>query len=526
MLSTHLLSAALLAPAPVATCESLAALDLPGATITAAVSVPAGTSAFPGEEALPAFCRVSGRIKPSADSDIAFEVWMPAAGWDGRFTGVGNGGFGGSIGPREYATMARAVRRGRAAAATDTGHRGSPVDASWAAGHPEKVVDFGHRAIHEMTVKAKAVIAAFYGTPPHHSYFAACSNGGRQALMEAQRYPGDYDGILAGAPANFWTHLLAQAAWDTQAMLGDPAAYIPAGKLPAIEAAALSACDRLDGVADRVVDDPTRCAFDPAVLVCKGAESDACLTSAQAATLRKLYAGPRTPRGKVVHPGHVPGGETGPDGWALWLTGPAPGRSLESVYAHAFFRHMVFEKADWEVRAFDLQRDTAVADARLAAVLNATDPDLGPFRKRGGKLVVWHGWCDAAISPLNSIDYYRSVVARMGAAEAEAFVRLYMVPGLQHCADGPGPDGFLGASALRDDPGHDMLAALERWVEQGVAPGPIVAAKYRRASDPSSGVVRTRPLCPYPQVARWKGSGSTDEAASFACTGPGAAGPR
>jgi feruloyl esterase len=333
--------------------------------------------------------------------------------------------------------------------------------------------------------------------------------------MEAQRYPQDYDGILAGAPASHWTHLLAQGAWDMQATLGDPAAYFPASKLPAIEAAVLASCDAADGVTDGVLDDPTRCTFKPASLLCRGAESDTCLTAPQAAALEKLYAGPRTSKGPV-HPGHVPGAETGPESWSLWVTGPAPGKSLIHTFATGFFRHMVFEREDWDVRSFDLERDTAIADTKLAGTLNATNPDLGPFRKRGGKLILWHGWADAPISPLSSIDYYESVVKRMGARDAESFVRLYMVPGLQHCDGGPGPTGFRDAGALRHDPEHDMAEALERWVEDGTAPGPIVAARYKPGAIPRE-VVRTRPLCPYPQVARWKGSGSTDEAANFAC---------
>ena len=384
------------APAFGATCESLAKLALPATTI-AAQSVAAGSLALPEGPPianLPALCRVTGSLKPSADSDIQFEVWLPVSGWNGKFKGIGNGGFAGSMGLR---SLGRAVSAGYAAAATDTGHRADDIDATWALGHPEKVIDFGYRAIHEMTVTGKAIAAAFYGRPPQHAYFHACSNGGRQALMEAQRFPTDYDGIVAGAPANHWTHLLAQAAWDLQATTADPAAYIPASKLPAIEAATLAQCDAADGVRDGVVDDPRACAFRPATLLCQSTAADSCLTAPQVAALEKLYAGPRTASGQV-HPGHVPGGALGPESWALWVTGPAAGKSLIATFGTQFFRNMVFEDATWDPRTFQLERDTQKADDKLSRVLNATDPDLSAFRRQGGKLIVYHGWSDPAIS--------------------------------------------------------------------------------------------------------------------------------
>jgi feruloyl esterase len=504
------------APAPSATCESLSKLALPATTIARAQAVPAGPLTMPpGPPAdVPAFCRVSGSIKPSADSDIQFEVWLPAAGWNGKFKGTGNGGFAGDMNLR---SLARAIANGYAAAATDTGHHAEGTDAGWALGHPEKVVDYGYRAIHEMTVAGKAIAAAFYGRPVQRAYFHSCSNGGRQALMEAQRFPGDYDGIIAGAPANDFTHLLAQAVWNRQATEADPAAYIPASKVPAIEAATLAQCDAKDGVADGVVDDPSACALSTASLLCRGAASDTCLTAPQLAALDKLYAGPRTPAGQV-HPGLVAGGATGPGSWPLWITGPEAGKSLIGTFGTQFFRNMVFEDPAWDYRSFQLERDSKAADAKLARLLNATDPDLTAFRQRRGKLIVWHGWSDPAISPLNAIAYYESVKAKMGASEADAFVRLFMLPGVQHCDGGPGPTGFNGTSALTSDPEHDVNLAIERWVEAGVAPAQIIAAKYKTGSDPASGLVRTRPLCPYPQVARYKGSGSTDDAASFLCT--------
>lgn len=506
-----------------ATCEDLVSLKLPDTTITLAQSVAAGAFtpppdpfAFPPAvpfKDVPAFCRVTGVIKPTSDSNIQFEVWMPTAGWNGKLQGIGNGGFAGSI---PYGALSLPIARGYSIATTDTGHVGG--DASWALAHPEKVVDFGHRAIHETAVKAKAILRAFYGEGPLHSYFSSCSNGGRQALMEAQRYPEDYDGIIAGAPANFWTHLLAAAAWNVQ-VLNAAGGYIPASKLKAIEAAALAACDARDGLVDGVIDVPTKCGFDPATLLCQGSESDSCLTEPQVAALKKIYTGPRNSQGEQVFPGYPPGSETGPGGWGLWITGAKPGGSLLSFFSSQYFRNMVFEDASWDPNSFNLDRDVKLADEKTGQILNATDPNLTAFQQRGGKLILYHGWNDAAIPAENTINYYRSVVARLGQRDADRFVRLYLVPGMQHCADGPGPNSFGQAGpSIRADAEHDISLALERWVEKGVAPGPIIAAK--RAPDPAKGVVRTRPLCPYPQVARWKGTGSIDDAANFVCVTP------
>ncbi len=479
-----------------ATCESLVKLVLPNATVTLAQTVAAGTFAPPKGQPirdLPSFCRVTGDIHPVAEESLmAFEVWIPSSGWNGKFYGIGNGGYAGSIG---YGALANAVRHGDAAASTDTGHTattGEP-NASWALGHPQKIIDFGYRAIHETAVKGKAIAAAFYGSAVRHAYFNSCSNGGRQALMEAQRYPEDYDGIVAGAPANYWTHLLTEAMWDVQA-LSQPGSYIPAAKLPAIADAVVAACDALDGVKDGVIDDPSQCHFDVSTLLCKGAESDACLNAPQVEALRKLYAGP----GPRIFPGHAMGGESGPGGWAAWVTGPAPGKSLGFEFGTQFFKNMVYQDAAWDYHTFDLQRDAKKADEKMAHDLNADDADLKLFAHRGGKLILYHGWSDPAISPYNTVDYYNRVAAKLKAKETASSVRLYMAPGMQHCGGGPGPNTF------------DMNQPIETWVEQGVPPGPIVATRPGRS----------RPLCPYPEVARWKGSGSTDDAANFSCVLP------
>jgi tannase/feruloyl esterase len=500
-----------------ATCEGMAELKLPDTTITAAQSIAAGAfttptgSAAPYKE-LPSFCRVAGVIKPTNDSEIKFEVWLPSSNWNGKFHGIGNGGFAGSI---SYTGLAGALARGYATASTDTGHSGG--DASWALGHPEKLVDYGHRAIHEMTEKAKLVIKAFYGDGPKRSYFASCSNGGRQALMEAQRYPNDYDGIIAGAPANAFSQILTGFAWNMQSLLNDPASYIPAKKLKAIEAAALAGCDARDGVKDGVLDDPTKCGFDPAVLLCKGAETDECLTEKQVAALKNIYAGPRNAKGQQIIPGFAPGGETGPGGWTGWITGAAPTSAAQFFFSTQAFKNMVYNNPNWDYKTFDLERDGKAADEKLASVLNATDPNLKAFSARGGRLIIYHGWNDAALPPVNTINYFQSVVSKLGQRQANGFMRLYMAPGVQHCAGGPGPDTFgQMVTSAQSDPQHDLTLALERWVEQGVAPEQVIATK-RQGANPQAQALRTRPLCPYPQVARYKGSGSTDEAANFNC---------
>jgi len=500
------------------TCEKLSGLKLANTTITSAQAVASGSftpatgSPAPFKE-LPAFCRITGVIKPTADSDIKFEVWMPIAGWNKKFQGIGNGGFAGYI---AYPELAAALARGYASASTDTGH--TRQDATWALGHPEKIVDYGYRAVHEMTNKSKAIINAFYGNAPKRSYFSSCSNGGRQALMEAQRYPDDYDGLIAGAPANYFTHFFAGFAWNQQALMSDSASYIPASKLKAIEAAALRACDARDGVTDGVIDDPRRCNFDPSILLCKGAESDDCLTEKQIATLKKIYEGPRDSRGQPIIPGFVPGGESEAGGWDRLIFGAAPGKSGESSFATQAFANMIHNDAGWDLKTFNLEKDTRLADEKMAAILNATDPNLDAFRARGGKLILYHGWSDAALSPLNTINYFESVVRKLGRRDSASFVRLFMLPGMQHCGGGRGPDTF-GAfvPGAQRDSGHDISLALERWVEEGKAPNQIIATKLE-GSGPKSKIIRTRPLCLYPQVARYKGSGSTDDAANFVCT--------
>jgi len=495
--------------APPVSCDSLAFLKIDQTTIALAQRVATGAFAPPGRggapsgpgaafAALPAFCRVAAAIHPTPDSDIQFEAWMPLEGWNGRFQGVGNGGLAGSI---SYPAMAAALRAGYATASTDTGHAQEPGgDARWALGHPEKIRDFGYRAVHEMTVKAKAILAAFYGSDPRHSYWNGCSEGGNQALSEAQRYPSDYDGILAGAPANYTTHLQAGGNWIAQAIHSDPASFIPASKLPAIARAVMAACDAADGVTDGLLEDPRACRFDPAVLACKDADAPDCLAPPQIQGLKKVYDGARNPRtGEQVFPGYMRGGELG---WGSWIVGTdVPPRNAQHGIQAPFFRNFVFDDPNWDWKTFDFDKGVALADRKVGGDVNQINPDLKKFQDHGGKLIQYHGWSDPAISPLNTVNYFASVQTKMG--NTQDFYRLFMMPGVGHCSGGSGPSDF------------DRMAVITDWVENGKAPEQIVASHTTGGK-----VDRTRPLCAWPKIAKYKGSGSTDEAASFTCVLP------
>jgi hypothetical protein len=515
---------------PNLSCDKLATLQIPNAIITSAKSFPTGTYTPSASDSgdsnfvaasskLPGFCRVMVKATPSADSNIVIEIWLPLVGWNGKLQGIGNGGFAGSY---DIPGLAAFMSKGYASVATDTGHTGSGIDASWALGHPEKVADFGNRAIHEMTRVAKLVVAQFYSSAASHSYFAACSDGGREALMEAQRYPGDYDGILAGAPANNWSSLLSSAVTDTQALTATPASFIPQKKIPAIAQAVLTQCDSLDGVSDGILNDPRQCKFDPVTIECKnGEDTEQCLTAAQVTSLKAIYGGLKNEHGQTIFPGYLPGTETGEEGWGLWITGPAPGRSLMAAFGNGFYSDMVYEKADWDLKSFRVETGLPLAREKTALALDSVDPNLKPFYSRGGKLIVYHGWNDPAIPALSTVNYYHQVVETVGLATAEAFVRLYMVPGMQHCSGGVGPDSFGQSPWWNPDPGYNVRTALELWVEKGSAPAAIIATKTADDS-PGAGSAQatpamTRPLCPFPQVAQYKGSGDTNAAENFVC---------
>ena len=495
VLSVGLVMGALMHAAP-GSCEGLASMKLAGGTITMAQAVAADGLTVPAGRGrgaisnLPAFCRVSATLTPSSDSEIKMELWLPASGWNGKFEANGNGGWTGSI---SQATLAAGLEHGYAAAMSDLGHEGG--SASFAVGHPEKLVDFGYRAAHEMTVAAKAIIAAYYTQPLQESYWTGCSAGGRSALMEAQRYPTDFDGIVAGSPGLDWTGRAFHAVWIAQAAHKTEASYIPREKYALIHNAVLAACDARDGVKDGVLEDPTTCHFDPKQLECKSGDGADCLTAAQVETARTIYSPVVNPRTKdTIFPGFEPGSE---NGW-----GTMAGPRLFSIGGD-FFKFIVFNDPNWDYRTFDFDSGVARAE-KVAGFLDAKDADLEAFRNHGGKLIQYHGWADPQIAPGSSVRYYKKVLDTMGgAAKVESFYRLFMVPGMAHCGGGDGTSSF------------DMLTALERWKEQGKAPGQIPAARVREGK-----VDRTRPLCPYPQVAKYKGTGSTDEAANFVCAAP------
>jgi len=481
-----------------ASCESLATLALPNTTITSAQLVDAGAFRPPnqtgtprGFATLPAFCRVAATLAPSSDSDIKIEVWLPASNWNGKFQAVGNGAFNGNI---AYPALATALARGYAAASTDTGHVGG--SASFALGHPEKVIDFGYRAVHEMTVSGKAIVAAHYGTGPRFSYWSGCSAGGRQGLKAAQRFPADFDGIVAGAPGLDWTGRASQAARVAHALQREEAARLPEAQLALLGTAALQACDSKDGVKDGVVSDPQRCTFDPAVLQCNGAEGAACLTPAQVRAAKLIYSPLMNPGTKREISGLFPGSELG---WTeLGWSASARTTALDQ------FRFLVFKDPAWEIQRFDAATDVTRAEEADGGTLNALDPNLTAFIARGGKLIQYHGWSDPQISPGASVQYYDQVVkARGGADKVHGAYRLFMAPGMAHCGGGEGPNSF------------DMMTALEQWVEKGVAPDRIIASRQENGT-----TSRTRPLCPYPQLAAYSGMGSTDEAANFTCKAP------
>jgi len=480
--------------APVA-CTALSQLSIANGTVLAAESVGAGAFTPPSPAnasayaTLPAFCRVTLRLTPSSDSDIRVEVWLPASGWNRKLNAVGNGGLGGTM---PYPALAAAIRAGYAAVGTDTGHVGGNAD--FVAGHPEKLIDFGYRAIHEMTVAAKTVVTAHNDAPPQRSYFASCSTGGRQALVEAQRYPEDFDGIVAGDASWDQMRLYAARVALNVFVNRDPAAVIPPAKYPMIHNAVLAACDAIDGVKDGVIENPLACKFDLVSLACAADDRADCLTRPQLETA-KAMASPITDKatGVVLHPGrYYPGSELG---WGS-VGGPVPsGESLEGM------RKIVFQPG-WDYHTIRGAEDVARAVKADHGLLFGGDPNLTRFFSRGGKLLMYHGWADPLVTPDTSLIMFKQINDTVGPA-ARNSVALFMVPGMGHCQGGPGTDVF------------DKVAAIDQWVQSGVKPQSIVASHL------TNGVVdRTRPLCAYPTIARYIGTGSTDDAANFRCVAP------
>jgi pimeloyl-ACP methyl ester carboxylesterase len=412
--------------AAAATCESLAGLALSHAAVTTAQSIMGGSFTPPGSTTpltgLPSFCRVAVTSIPTSDSLIKLEVWIPlGASWNGKYEQLGCGGYCGSIG---YSGLAEAIRRGYAGAATDDGNPNGGLP-TFVLGHPERIVDFGYRALKETTDKAKAIVAVFAGQRPSLSYFAGCSDGGREALMAAQRFPDDFDGIIVGSPANNWTGLMAGVVWNEQALLNDPASYIPPSLLPVLSTAALAQCARQDGgvATDPFLNDPRDCKFDPRTVQCTaGQDPSTCLTAAQVTAARKIYRGPHDPRtGELIFPGYEPGSEANPSNWPAWITGASSaadlaasagsrvaGQALQEFFGNGFFADFVFQNPNFDFRTLNFTTDVALAD-HVGAVINSIDPDLRPFKSHGGKMIHYVGWADSAIAPANSVNYYNEV---------------------------------------------------------------------------------------------------------------------
>ena len=505
-------------------CDSLKSVALSDATITALELIPAGPApplpargAAPADGApaeaeapalqapgarggrgaapaapplmLPAYCRVALTLKPSTDSDIKMEVWMPAENWNNKFEMAGNGGWAGSI--QGFAQMRQALREGYATAGTDTGHEGA--DPKFSLGHPEKLVDFAYRSVHETVLKSKALIKAYYGKDPKLSYWNSCSTGGREGLMEAQKYPNDFDAVIAGAPANYQTHLHAWDMMVAAAVRKDDQHFVSTAKLNALNKAVMEACDASDGVKDGLLNDPRKCKFDPAALLCKGESKDTCLTPAELESVKLVYSPAKRKDGTLIFPGKEPGSE------ATW-TMLSQRTAAPAALSMGTFQYATYQDANWDWKNFDLDRDTAAADEKFGYV-NVT-ADLNAFKNRGGKLVLYHGWNDTGISPENTINLYNNIVQKTG-PNPDNWIKLYMIPGMGHCQGGPGTDQF------------NKMGIIERWRESNTAPQAVTAAHVT-----GNNVTMTRPLCPYPQVATYNGVGSTNDAASFSCKAP------
>lgn len=490
------------APAAAAECGDLAQMALPAGQVTSAALVapgafqqPASPGAPPGVGGgaygnLPEFCRVQATLTPTSDSDIKVEVWLPSSGWNGKFVGIGNGIWAGQL---SYSQLAEPLSRGYAVATTDTGHTGSGLTAEWAIGHPEKLVDFGYRAVHEMTVTAKRAIEAFYGRAPSLSLWNSCSTGGRQGLMAAHRYPQDYDAISAMAPANPMTDLMTQSMWAGWQPNRTPGAKVSVPQMAAVHRAAVAQCDKDDGLEDGLIGLPEMCRFDPATV--EG------LTDPQVETLRAIYRGP---------PG-LPGWPVGSEMQLAFLTqGPQPFPVALTYYSMLAFG----DQPGWDWTTFDYQRDAQRGREYGAHILDVPPDGLAAFFARGGKLLMSHGWTDGLIPASNALRFREALMPTLG-DRANQF-RLFMAPGMDHCAGGEGASQF------------DTLGVIDEWATTGTAPERIIATRPAVAGGlPGAppGPPReplTRPLCPYPQYARYDGSGDPKDAGSFICVGPNA----
>jgi feruloyl esterase len=429
------------------------------------------------------FCRVVGVI----EKEINFELWLPRD-WNGKFEGVGNGGFTGAI---NYPSMGAALAKGYATASTDTGHRTERgfFEDEWIEGHPQRVSDFLYRAHHLMAQTSKKLVGAFYGKSLDRAYYNGCSSGGWEGLTEAQRYPDDYDGIVAGAPAINFVRLQSRGILQAQMSLQDPQGNLTGEQVRLLIDAAVNKCDARDGLKDGLIDDPRTCDFDPAELLCRSGQATDCLTAPQVARAAALYGPVKSRGGLNLYPGA-----------ALGASPMLPPSVAPAPPGHSAMALMLQRKPDWDVNTFDPDKQIPELERELGAVADSMDPNLSRFRAHGGKLILYHGWADPLLSPFNTIDYYDSVSKTLGADVTDGFVKLFMVPGMGHCRGGSGPNEF------------DAVEAMAQWVEHGSPPKQILAAHVTAGR-----IDRTRPLCPYPQVARYKGTGSTDEATQFEC---------
>ena len=500
-------------PAAAKECAELAGMAVTDGKVTAATLVEAGKFALPqapggpppgvlaqGFANLPAFCRVQATLTPTSDSDIKVEVWLPASGWNGKFVGIGNGVWAGSL---SLTQLGDPLSKGYAVATTDTGHTGNGLTAEWAVGHPEKLVDFGHRAVHGMTVAAKEAIRAFYGEGPRVSLWNSCSTGGRQGLMSAYRYPADYDAISAMAPANPMTELMTQSMWAGWQPNRSPGAKVSVSKLAAVHAAVVKKCDKLDGLEDGLVMHPTACEFDPATVQCTAGESDSCLTAEQVETVRAMHDGIRGPGGNVVLGGWPWGSEMQ---LAALTQGPAP-----FPVALTYYSMLVFgDRQGWDWKTFDYIRDAQAGVAYGRDILDVPPTGLDAFFARGGKLLLSHGWNDGLIPATNSLQFYRNLYYDIPLQQAQQQLRYYIVPGMDHCSGGEGVSQF------------DTLGTIDDWATTGRAPHAIVASRPAQAGGPPGAPAAplSRPLCPYPLVAKYDGEGDTALASSFDCVAP------
>lgn len=502
----------------VASCKAMAGKSVgANASITSADYNSDGAT-FGRTKVTGAFCRLVGVAKPSADSNVGFEIWLPPASrWNGKYQQEGSGGSAGSIG---YGAMVEPLSAGYATLTTDNGHITDPnspgggSENRWALGHPEKMVDFAYRAVHVSSVAAKDAIEKYYGKKASEAYFVGCSQGGRQALMEATRFPDDFDGIVAGAPAWHWTNQMVGAVWNTLPSIKDASALTDeTGAI--LNRAAIKACDKMDGVEDGIISDPRRCDFDPKAITCKAGQTAECLTAVQVDAAEKIYAGAHKSDGTRIFAGYTRGSEVP---WARVWAGKNPGGS-----GWEFWRFAVAQSGETPDNAFDFDKDTdrmlnsKLLGESMSEAYNAK-PDLSGFLRHGGKLIQYHGWADNMVSAYGSVDFYNQIVAKTGKAQADGFYRLFMAPGVNHCGGGPGPFNFGGASpAMSHDPQHDVVAALDTWVTKKTAPAFLIGTHL----DANKKADRTRPICPYPLEAKYKGNGDINEAGNFECKAAG-----